>query len=90
MGRSFCEWKGEAAYFDFLVGDERVHQVGWTYPQPTAPFRPIAGYVAFYAQKAQCSVAGEAVVPNDGSFYGGWVTSKVVGPFKGGTGSQWW
>ena len=27
---------------------------------------------------------------NDGGFYGGWVTSSVVGPFKGGPGSLGW
>ena len=47
--------------------------------------------MAFYAQKMdRCSVAGEVVQPNEGDFYGGWVTSKVVGPFKGGPGSWGW
>ena len=25
-----------------------------------------------------------------GSFYGGWITSNLAGPFKGGPGSLWW
>ena len=28
--------------------------------------------------------AGEVVVPQTGNFDGGWITSDVVGPFKGG------
>ena len=27
---------------------------------------------------------------NPGSFYGGWITSKVVGPFKGAPGTLGW
>ena len=37
-----------------------------------------------------CTVDGEAVRPQPGSFYGGWVTSRVVGPFKGVPGSRRW
>lgn len=87
---SFCEWKGEASYFDLVVPDARIDQVGWTYEHPSPAYAALAGHVAFYAQKLDCSVDGEAVVPNEGSFYGGWVTSKVVGPFKGVPGSNWW
>ena len=86
-----CEWKGVAAYVDVVVGDLVVAAAGWTYPEPWAGYEPIADHVAFYAQKMQrCSVAGEVVQPNEGDFYGGWVTSKVVGPFKGGPGSWGW
>ncbi len=89
-GRSFCEWKGEAAYVDFRLDDLVIPQVGWTYPTPTTAFSQLADHWAFYAQKLNCSVDGEQVIPNEGSFYGGWVTSKVVGPFKGGAGSSFW
>lgn len=90
LGRSFCEWKGEASYFDVEVDGMRANQVAWTYPSPTASFASIADYLAFYAQKLDCSVNGEAVNANEGAFYGGWITSAVVGPFKGGAGSAWW
>ncbi len=88
LGRSFCEWKGEATYFD-LAGS-RIEQVAWTYEAPNEDFTSITQYLAFYAQKLACSVDGEPVDPNEGSFYGGWITSKVVGPFKGSPGSAWW
>jgi hypothetical protein len=30
------------------------------------------------------------VVPQPGSYYGGWITSNVSGPFKGAPGSESW
>jgi hypothetical protein len=38
----------------------------------------------------RCTVNGETVTPQPGGFYGGWITSRVVGPFKGGPGSMGW
>lgn len=37
-----------------------------------------------------CYVNDELVQPQAGSFYGGWITSDVVGPFKGEPGTNWW
>ncbi len=74
-----CEWKGPALYFDY--GD--IQSIAWSYPDPRPAFRQIAGHFSFYANRAQCFVDAERAVPQAGSFYGGWVTSEVVGPFKG-------
>jgi len=38
----------------------------------------------------RCTVDGEEVLPQAGSFYGGWITSRVVGPFKGEPGTLGW
>jgi len=89
-GHSYCEWKGEASYFDVVTDAKRIDQVGWTYEQPNPAFADIAGHIAFYSQKLDCMLDGEPVTSNEGTFYGGWITSKVVGPFKGGPGSAWW
>jgi uncharacterized protein (DUF427 family) len=90
-GQTFCEWKGLARYVSVVVGDRRVDDAGWFYEQPARGFEAITGHIAFYAQKMDmCRVDGEVVDPNEGSFYGGWITSKVVGPFKGGSGSMGW
>ncbi len=49
------------------------------------------GYVAVYAAPMDaCRVDGELVTPQPGGFYGGWITSHVVGPFKGVPGSTGW
>jgi uncharacterized protein (DUF427 family) len=90
-GTSLCEWKGAAAYWDVVVGDVVLPRVGWSYPSPTPKFAMLAGFVAFYAAPFdRCSVDGETVVPQPGEFYGGWITSAVAGPFKGGPGSRGW
>jgi hypothetical protein len=34
-----------------------------------------------------CSVDGEIVKSQSGNFYGGWITSDIVGPFKGDPGT---
>jgi hypothetical protein len=34
-----------------------------------------------------CTVAGEVVRPQPSGFYGGWITDRVVGPFKGPPGA---
>lgn len=90
-GASWCEWKGEASYYD-LVTDARVTpKAAWTYRRPTPGFLPITGAIAVMAaQVDRCTVDGEEVAPQPGGFYGGWVTSWVVGPFKGIPGSMGW
>ena len=88
---TWCEWKGEAAYPDLVVGDRRSTAAAWSYPRPTTPFLPIAGHLAFYASRVdRCEVDGVAVTANDGDFYGGWITPDVVGPFKGAPGTRGW
>ena len=58
---------------------------------PTERFLPIKDHLAFYPQRVDaCYVDDEQVQANDGSFYGGWITSKIVGPFKGGAGTAHW
>lgn len=90
-GSSFCEWKGAATYWDVVIGDIVLPRVGWSYATPTPPFAPLRDHVAFYAAPFdRCIVDGETVIPQPGDFYGGWITSRVVGPFKGIPGSRFW
>lgn len=90
-GQSFCEWKGVAAYLDVLGGSVVAPRAGWYYPTPTARFAALVDHVAVYCGAMDsCRVDGEEVVPQPGGFYGGWVTSKVAGPFKGVPGSSGW
>ncbi len=90
-GTSFCEWKGRATYNTVRGGDRVERDAAWTYLEPSAAFASIRGYVAFYPQRMdRCTVDGEIVTPQPGGFYGGWITSRVKGPFKGGPGSRGW
>ncbi|MFD0522794.1 DUF427 domain-containing protein [Paractinoplanes durhamensis] len=90
-GRSHCEFKGVAGYWDLVLGDVLVRRVGWSYARPTAGYAEIAGAVAFYPSRVdECRVGGELVRAQDGDFYGGWITSGIAGPFKGGPGTMGW
>lgn len=90
--RTWCEWKGSAAYVDVAVpGAPVVRDAGWTYLDPVPAFASITGHLAFYPQRVdECWVDDERVQANAGSFYGGWITSAVVGPFKGAPGTLGW
>jgi len=89
-GGSFCEWKGEAAYFDVVGETQRAERAAWMYPSPTSRFANLEGCVSFYPGAVECYVDGRRVEAQPGQFYGGWVTPDVVGPFKGIPGSQFW
>jgi len=90
-GTSFCEFKGTAGYVSIVAGGRRSERAGWRYQAPTTAFRPIAGYIAFYASKVdEALVGGERVIAQPGDFYGGWITSRIVGPFKGAPGTMGW
>ena len=83
-GRSFCEWKGVADYFDVIAGGQRIHRAVWRYTTPTESFQTIAGWFALYpALMDGCWLNSEEVTAQPGGFYGGWITSAVEGPFKG-------
>ncbi len=89
--QSFCEWKGLGNYYTLTVKEKQAINVAWYYPNPTAEFAAIKDYVAFYAEPMdECLVNGEKVTPQPGNFYGGWITSDIVGPFKGVAGSWGW
>jgi uncharacterized protein (DUF427 family) len=90
-GTSFCEWKGTATYWDVVIGDIVLARAGWSYPDPSRAFESLRDHVAFYAGPFdRCSVDGETVIPQSGGFYGGWITSRLAGPFKGAPGSRGW
>ena len=90
-GSSWCEWKGQASYFDVVSAAKVARHAAWTYRTPTPGFTRIAGAVAVMAALVdRCTVNGEEVLPQPGGFYGGWATSWIAGPFKGVPGSTGW
>jgi uncharacterized protein (DUF427 family) len=89
--RSLCEWKGQAHYWDVVIGVDRIEGAGWSYPSPTPAFAGIRESIAFYAAPFdQVLVDGAQVTPQPGGFYGGWITAAEAGPFKGIPGSRFW
>ena len=88
---SFCEWKGTARYFDVRVDSKRVNRAAWAYSDPTPEFIAIKDYIAFYGHLMDaCFVGDELARPQPGSFYGGWITNSIIGPFKGEPGTAGW
>jgi uncharacterized protein (DUF427 family) len=45
---STCPWKGEASYYDVVVGDEVNRAAAWYYPDPKPAASNIKGYIAFW------------------------------------------
>lgn len=96
-GGSTCEWKGAATYYDVVATDAAGSVIAvspaaaWGYEHPTPAFAALVGYVSVYPGRMdQVTVNGETVRAQEGGFYGGWITSAVVGPFKGTPGSWGW
>ena len=88
---TFCEWKGLASYFTFSAGGFVERDCAWTYPNPTKGYAALVDHLALYPGRMdECRVNGEVVVAQDGGFYGGWITRRVVGPFKGASGTWGW
>ena len=90
-GTSGCEWKGRAVYFDVVSGRVRAENAAWAYPNAGDPYGALRDHVSVYpAAMDACWIGGERVTPQPGGFYGGWITSRVVGPFKGRPGTWGW
>lgn len=89
--RSYCEFKGAAGYYTVQVGEQRAENAAWFYAHPAPGYEALAGYVAFYPGRMDvCYVDDERVTAQEGDFYGGWITSEIVGPFKGAPGTWGW
>jgi uncharacterized protein (DUF427 family) len=88
---TWCEFKGVATYFDAVVGDRRIHAVGWTYRNPSPGYEVLRNHVAFYPVRVDAAWIGdERAQRQDSDFYGGWITTDLVGPFKGPQGTLGW
>ncbi len=88
---SVCEYKGRASYVTLVLPGRTVPDVAWVYREPRPGFEALRDRYAFYASRVdEAWVGAERVQAQAGDFYGGWVTSRVVGPFKGGPGTRGW
>jgi uncharacterized protein (DUF427 family) len=88
---TFCEWKGHASYYDLEVSGNRSEAAAWFYAEPRDAFAELKDRIAFYAGRVDAAYLGdERVRPQGGTFYGGWVTDEIQGPFKGEPGSEGW
>ena len=91
VGNSFCEWKGVARYCDVIADSVTALRAAWAYDRPVAGYEAIKGYIALYAgQMDEVWVGDQRVIPQQGDFYGGWVTPNLDGRIKGAPGTQRW
>ena len=86
-----CEWKGEASHFSLKVAARESRDAVWSYRDPFPEFYAIRGYFAFHpARVDRCWLDDQEVRAQPGGYYGGWLTRELVGPFKGGPGTEGW
>ncbi len=45
---SICPWKGQASYYDVVVGEDINSDAAWYYPEPKSAAAEIRGRVAFW------------------------------------------
>ncbi len=91
FGRTWCEWKGDASYYDLHLREHMVPAAAWSYRTPTPAFEAIRDHLAFYPSRVDaCFVDDERVQSQPGDFYGGWITRDIVGPSKGSPGTMGW
>jgi len=89
--QSYCEFKGLATYYTLKVGEKVADNAAWSYHNPPKGYESIRDHIAFYPSRVDaCYVDGEQVTSQEGDFYGGWITSEIEGPFKGGPGTAGW
>ena len=84
---SLCEWKGSATYYSLKSNNRPI---AWSYPNPFPEFSALKDHIAFYPQHLECYVDAQRVKPQSSSFYAGWITPDLVGPFKGDPGTGHW
>jgi uncharacterized protein (DUF427 family) len=88
---TLCEWKGVARYASLRVDSRLSQNAAWSYPDPGAPHAALRDHWAFHARRVDaCWVGDDRVAPQPGTYYGGWITPDIVGPFKGIPGSDNW
>ena len=88
---SWCEFKGAARYLDAIVDGRRFIAVGWCYPNPAPGYEALRDHFAFYPGRVEVAwLDDERVHAQESNFYGGWITSELIGPFKGPRGTLGW
>jgi uncharacterized protein (DUF427 family) len=59
--RSSCAYKGHASYLSTLDGSGAGRDIAWSYPDPLDDARRVQGYVAFWNERTDLVVDGEAL-----------------------------
>jgi uncharacterized protein (DUF427 family) len=88
---TWCEFKGRARYLDVVAGGRRFEAIAWSYADPSEGYEALRDHVAFYPGRVDGAWMGdERVQAQRSDFYGGWITSDLIGPFTGPRGTLAW
>jgi uncharacterized protein (DUF427 family) len=88
---TWCEFKGVAHYLDAVFDGRRFKAVAWSYPDPSPGYEALRDHLAFYPGRVDAAwLEDERVQAQPSDFYGGWITSDLIGPFKGPRGTLAW
>jgi len=88
---TWCEFKGAARYLDAIIHGQRFTAVGWAYRDPSPGYQALRDHLAFYPGRVDGAwLDDERVHAQHSDFYGGWITSDLIGPFKGPPGTLGW
>lgn len=89
--QTLCEWKGMASYWTVRMDTRMAEYASWSYPEPDPAYHSLKDFLAFYPGLMDgCYVGDLWVAAQPGSYYGGWITPDILGPFKGAPGSESW
>ena len=55
--KTFCPFKGSATHWHVAIGDERIENAAWSYPNPLEDAAPLRDHVAFYPKVVSSLVA---------------------------------
>ena len=87
--QTVCKWRGVARYWTLRIGKRVALNAACSYANPMKEYEVIRDYFAFYPSKVDaCYVGREKVKAQPSGFFGGWITSKILGPCKGEIGTE--
>lgn len=58
--RTHCAYKGQASYWSARLGDAVLADIAWCYPEPLHDAAPVRGLIAFFTERLDLTVDGEA------------------------------
>ncbi len=88
---TWCEFKGIARYHDAVLDGRRQRSIAWSYADPSPGYEALRDHIAFFPGRVDAAWLGdEQVHAQQSDFYGGWISSDLVGPFKGPPGTLGW
>jgi uncharacterized protein (DUF427 family) len=59
-----CPFKGDAAYFDLVVGERRIENAVWHYPEPIDQASWLRGYASVYTEAPDLWLQEDETVPD--------------------------